>query len=247
MSYKLYSCDQMVCSCRPLPLHTLCPQAAVTSQVVLHTVLPLLLVLQSLLLLLRLHLVLICPCLLSPSPLLLHLIMQRLQCEDSTVPGLCVAFLTKVTCALSRRQLGVSRCAQQLQFQFVAVPLRGGTNTPMQESCLQRVLSVHVKACIILYTSAGAGRASSGVSCWVGSRYSSSAIDTLPCKSCGTHVSCCVSGMSHMYFCCCRHYNHAGQDWCTLTCHASVLRASSVCAHAQCANSLILLPQFSEW
>ena len=159
-------------------------------------------------------------------------------------PLCCV--LTKVTCALSRRQLGVSRCAQQLQFQFVAVPLRGGTNTPMQESCLQRVLSVHVKACIILYTSAGAGRASSGVSCWVGSRYSSSAIDTLPCKSCGTHVSCCMSGMSHMYFCCCRQYNHAGQDWCTLTCHAAVLRASSVCAHAQCANSLILLPQFSE-
>ncbi len=123
----------------------------------------------------------------------------------------------------------------------------GRYNTPMQESCLQRVLSVHVKACIILYTSAGAGRASSGVSCWVGSHYSSSAIDTLPCKSCGTHVSCCMSGMSHMYFCCCRHYNHAGQDWCTLTCHASVLRASSVCAHAQCANSLILLPQFSEW
>ena len=130
----------MVCSCRTLPLHTLRPQAAVASQVVLHTLLLLLLVLQSLLLLLRLHLVLVCPCSLSPSPrpLLLHLIMQRLQCEDSTVPGLCVAFLAKLPCALSRRQLSVSRCAQQLQSQFVAVPLRGGTNTFMQNHAAEK-------------------------------------------------------------------------------------------------------------
>ncbi len=214
LSYKLYSCDRVVCSCRPLPLHTLRPQAAVTSQVVLHTFLPLLLVLQSLLLLLRLHLVLICPCSLSPSPrpLLLHLAMQRLQFQDSTVPRLCVAFLTKLPCALSRRQLSVSRCAQQLQFQFIAAPLRGGTNTSMQESCLQRILSVHVKACIILYTSAGAGRGFSGVSCWVESQYSSSATDILPCKSCCTHVSCCMSDTSHMYFCCCRQHNHLEQN-----------------------------------
>jgi len=162
--------------------------------------------------LLRLHLVLICPCLLSPSPhpLLLHLAMQRLQCEDSTAPGLFVTFLAKVPCALSRRQLSVSKCAQQLQLQFVAVSLRGAIDTFMQESCCQRVLSVHVKACIILYTSAGAGRGFSGVSCWVESQYSSSATDTLPCKSCCTHVSCCMSGTSHMYFCCCRQHNHSG-------------------------------------